>query len=151
MSVAVEIRDALKRKHSSYRRGAGGILFFELATGTGYSLGDPNRIDAFHMEDMPSKGFRRTSYEIKISRSDFAREVRSPLKRRAAMRVSNQFYFVTPEGMLKPEEIPIECGLMELVGRYLKVKVIAPFRDGQPSSWPFVAAIARRAVKGDAA
>ncbi len=30
-----------------------------------------SRVDAFHMEDVPTLGFRRTAYEVKVSRRDF--------------------------------------------------------------------------------
>ncbi len=144
--------DAISKRHSDYGGKPEGILIFELATGTGYSAGEPSRLDAFHMGDTISKGLKRTAYEVKISRSDFLREIRDPRKRRAAMRVSNQFYFVTPVGMVKPEEIPLECGLMECMeGGHLTTTVEAPYRDGMPASWLFFAAVARRLVKTYAA
>lgn len=138
---------AIAKHHTTYGGKVEGILIFELRTGTGYSAGEPSRIDAFHMEDVLSKGLKRTAYEIKISRSDFMREIKDPRKRRAALRVSNQFYFVTPPGLLKPEEIPQECGLMECGEYGLIEKVNAPYRDGMPPSWLFFASVARRLLK----
>ena len=90
------MRGLIQRRHTSYGKPAG-ILIFELATGTGYAAGEPNRLDAFFMAETISKGLLRVAYEIKTSRSDFLREIREPRKRRAALRVSNQFYFVTPQ------------------------------------------------------
>jgi hypothetical protein len=138
---------AIRAHHSDYSGKPDGILVFELATGTGYAHGEPNRIDAFWMAAEPSKGLKRIAYEIKTSRGDFLREIRDPRKRRAALRVSNQFFFVTPPGIAKPEEIPLECGLKEVhEGRLVSV-VDAPFRDGLPASWHFFAAFARRIMK----
>lgn len=146
----ITIEDALTKRHSAYDRrlrrvAVDGILVFELATGTGFMHGEPNRIDAFHMADVPSKGFLRTAYEIKKSRADFLREIRAPLKRRAALRVSNQFFFATTRGVAKSEEVPLECGLLEMDdnGHMLTV-VNAPHRDGNPASWAFFASFARR-------
>ena len=141
------IEQAIKNRHSDFRGKLKGILIFELATGTGFSAGEPNRIDAFFMSDIPSKGLNRIAYEIKWSRSDFLRELRYPLKRRAALRVSNQFYFVAPPGVAKKEEIPLECGLMEFKDGRLHVVVEAPYRDGLPANWLFFAAVARRFQK----
>jgi hypothetical protein len=142
--------DAIRKRHSDWRGRLEGVLIFELATGTGYAHGEPNRLDAFHMAVEPSKGLKRTAYEVKVSRSDFQREIRDPRKRRAALRVSNQFYFITPPGLVRPEEVPLECGLLE-IGEEGKLplieRVAAPFRDGQPASWHFFAAFARRIVK----
>jgi len=145
----MDIESAITARHTNWKGKLVGILFFELATSVGHSMGEPNRMDAFHMEDMPSKGFHRTAYEIKISRSDFLREIKNPEKRKAALRVSNQFYFVAPEGLIKPEEIPMECGLLELYGERLITTVNAPVRDGMPSSWMFFSAIGRRVMKMD--
>lgn len=142
-----QITEAIRKRHSDYRGGMDGVLVFEMSTGTGHQHGEPNRLDAFHMAVHPSKGLKRTVYEIKVSRSDFLREIKEPRKRRAALRVSNQFYFVTPSGLLEPQEIPLECGLLEFDGKLLRETVSAPFRDGLPASWYFFAAFARRVLK----
>lgn len=141
---------AIRRRHTTYKGKPRGLLFFEMRTGTGWSQGEPSRIDAFHMEETPSKSFLRTAYEIKISRSDFLSEIRKPEKRKAAMRVSNKFFFVTPEGLVDPGEIPLDCGLLELQDGTLRVVVKAPYRDSVPPTWGFFAAIARRVEKGGA-
>jgi hypothetical protein len=39
--------------------------------------------------------------------------LKHPLKRRIGMRYSNEFYFVTPAGLVEIAEIPAECGLVE--------------------------------------
>lgn len=135
---------AIKRRHSDWRGLVDGVLVFEMPTGTGYRHGEPNRIDAWHMSVLPAQNFHRTSYEVKVSRRDFVRELRHPLKRRAAMRVSNQFYFVAPMGVIRVEEVPLGCGFLELEGGKLREVVKAPHRDGEPSSWAFFAAFARR-------
>ncbi len=133
----------------------------ELRLGTGYTCRVSGRrvlsevearVDAFAINAYPSKRCQRVAYEIKISRSDFTREICQPLKRRPALLLTNQFYFVTPAGLLKPEEIPQECGLMEIrecEAGYLVWKeiVTAPWRETGPAPWYFVAAIARRFVR----
>lgn len=53
-----------------------------------------------------------TGYEIKVSRSDFARDE----KWRGYLAYCNEFYFVCPAGLLKPEEIPAPAGLMTVSG-----------------------------------
>ena len=56
---------------------------------------------------------KRVCYEVKTSRADFLSELKRPLKRRIGMRYSNEFYFVTPAGLISLAEIPPECGLVE--------------------------------------
>jgi hypothetical protein len=86
---------------------------------------------------------KRICYEVKISRSDYLSEMKHPLKRRLGMRYSNEFYFLTPAGMLQPSEIPVECGLIEVQGGFPVVKVPAPWRETPGPTWQFVASMIR--------
>jgi hypothetical protein len=110
---------------------------------------------------------KRVCYEVKMSRSDFLGEIRRPLKRRIGMRFSIEFYFVTPGGMLAHEEVPSDCGLIEIgqanteesrrlvrrnegffslqpdTGVFCIVAVPAPWRDTPGPTWQFVAAMLR--------
>lgn len=49
-----------------------------------------------------------TGYEIKVSRSDFIRDTKWP----AYLNMCHEFYFVCPKGMIQPEELPDEVGLL---------------------------------------
>jgi hypothetical protein len=64
------------------------------------------RIDALMFE-----GKTRTAVEIKISRADFFRD--TPAKRAAWQRHTHRFIYLTPRGLVKPEEVPAGCGLWE--------------------------------------
>lgn len=87
------------------------------------------------------------SFEIKASRGDLLNELKKPGKRRDALMVSTHFYFVTPAGLMRPEELPAECGLMEWTGSKLVVTVKAPRRSFEGGArWTFVQALARRIV-----
>jgi hypothetical protein len=120
-------------------------FFDELRIGTGYGKDAEQRFDAWAIHYFPSKRNVSRCYEIKISRSDFKSEIRKPLKRRPGLRLANEFYFVTPENLLDPAEIPPECGLMEVNSKgNLKIKLQAPFRDIMPPTWLFMSAICRR-------
>lgn len=145
------LKEAIRRRHSNWKKEIEGILIFELPTGTGFAHGEPNRIDAFFMSVFPSEGLKRVAYEIKSSRADFRREIKEPRKRRAALRVSNEFYFVAPIGIIPVAEVPLECGLIEVYDDGgITITVKAPYRDSMPSSWHFFAAFARRLLKLEA-
>ena len=131
------------------------VLFRELRVGTGFGRVNQQRIDAWAMDTWPSGLMTRTAYEAKVSRSDFLVEIRNPIKRRAALLFSNLYYFVTPPGMVKPEEIPAECGLCECwayEGQEFRLWCVvpAPWRDNPPPTWSFFAAIARRVLREEA-
>lgn len=134
-------------------------FFKELRVGTGfkgYSLdrewGNPEqRIDAWVINCWPSQEFKRLAFEVKISRSDFLKELAEPTKRQVALKFSNEFYFAAPAGLIKSDELPEECGLIEVYedGR-TRIRRRAPTRPGSDPCWRFVAALARRTFDRDA-
>jgi len=82
--------------------------------------------------------------EIKVTLQDFKHEIDNPDKRVLALELSSQYFFAAPKGMIRPDEIPDECGLMELdKGGMIHVTVPAPHRrPGQPT-WRLLGAVAR--------
>jgi hypothetical protein len=143
------------------------LFLRELRVGTGRRNGSAQRLDAFALNSLPHTGMKRVCYEVKTSRGDFLAELKHPLKRRIGMRYSNEFYFVTPAGLLEIAEVPAECGLIEaglatgaewklLMSRhagffhfdpstqsYCIVRVPAPWRDTPGPTWQLVAAMLR--------
>lgn len=143
------------------------IFLRELRVGTGRRNGAMQRVDAFALNTLPHLAMKRVCYEVKISRGDFLLELKQPLKRRVGMRYSNEFYFVAPAGMCRPEEIPVECGLIEAgrctpeewkvlmkrhagffsfdpaSGLYAMTVVNAPWRDTPGPSWQLLASMVR--------
>lgn len=121
------------------------IFFGELRAGSGYRYGADQRIDAWAMSCYPSEKLVKLAFEIKVSRADFLREMAKPRKREFAMSVSNQFYFVTPPGLVTKNELPDDCGLME-VGADGETKIVqrAPERLCERPSWLFIASLGRR-------
>lgn len=101
--------------------------------------------------------YERLGLEIKVSRADFQREVRDPTKRATWHNMVHRFAYVTPKGMLKKEEVPEGCGLLEfdqgaLFGdQRLKWAVIAPSRDDLPQSFDdrWVVYLAGRAARAE--
>lgn len=141
------------------------VFFKELRAGTGWGKRSEQRIDLWAIHPFPSRHVERIAFEVKVSRQDFLNELKDPLKRRGALLLSNRFYFVTPPGLARPEEIPIECGLIEVcpgkknekpVGEgwsrrnfarsiYWSREVVdAPVRESVLPTWRFVASLARR-------
>jgi len=145
------------------------LFLRELRVGSGRGGGRQSlqRLDAFALNCYPHKAMRRVCYEVKLSRADFLSELRQPLKRRIGMRYSNEFYFVTPAGMVDAAEIPAGCGLIEAgVGEveeyrralekqegffhfdpasrgYCVLVLPAPWRDTPGPTWELTAAMLR--------
>ena len=143
------------------------LFLRELRVGTGRHNGNAQRLDAFALNTLPHTAMKRVGYEIKISRADFLTELKHPLKRRMGMRYSNEFYFVSPTGVMEISEIPADCGWIEvghatpeewrhLISRhagffnydlpttsYCMVRVPAPWRDTPGPTWQLIAAMLR--------
>ena len=82
--------------------------------------------------------------EIKVSKQDYKHEIEDSEKRALALELSSQYYFATPQGMIRPDEIPEECGLMELdKGGMIRVTVAAPHRRPGECTWRLMGAVAR--------
>ena len=131
------ITELLKIKHE----GPQWARFVELNQGTGGRMG--RRIDFYAMNVWPSNGYHRIAYEIKLTRADFAKEINDPTKRKFAERVANECYFVTPAGMIQPDELPEWWGLYEVIKNGLRRKVIAKQRKIEDPPLAFVASLAR--------
>jgi len=124
----------------------GWLFLRELRVGTGRQASHAQRLDAFALCSWPHTGMKRVCYEVKVSRADFLCELKHPLKRRIGMRYSNEFFFVTPPGLLRLEEIPAECGWLEVdINKpdFCTVTVPAPWRDTPGPTWQLVAAMLR--------
>jgi hypothetical protein len=143
------------------------IFLRELRIGLGHRGHAMQRLDAFALNCLPHLASKRVCYELKTSRADFLSEVKRPLKRRIGMRYSNEFFFVTPDQLLTVDEVPVDCGLIEVgfAGTdeskealrrrpapfffdperscYCVVTVPAPWRDTPGPTWQFAAAMLR--------
>lgn len=136
----------------------GNITVAELRMGSGYGGAEQRTIDLWTIDSGPATGNRATSYEVKVDRSDFLGDIRSPLKQRGARLFSDKFYYVTPAGLVRPEEVPVWAGLLEVyepdkswVGHMydgvrlgLREVVPAPVLSKAAPSWPLVVSLLRR-------
>ena len=121
--------------------------FFELRSGTGAMAG--SAIDAFVMNVWPSEKFTRYAFEIKISRQDMMHELNHPKKRQWSFDMSNEFWFVCAPGIVKPDEIPENCGLLVVSknGRMLRSLKRAQWREVDDLKMHQAASIIRAASR----
>lgn len=158
MATATDVLDAVARKHSRCAL----IREVTVTDPEADRYGDTNawaengrvgpmpafaptfrRIDGLLLDG----GGTRTAIEVKISRSDFARE--SEEKRRPWRKITHRFVYATPVGLLQRYEIPDGCGLWEVdeAGR-VHVSVRARInRDPEPIPHQVLVALAYRLKK----
>ena len=142
------ITEALRQHYAQRKFREQWAFFGELRLGTGYADISEKRIDAFVLNLWPSKNYRSISFEIKISRGDFKKEVKDPMKRYPGMMISNEFYFVTPPSLISVDELPEYCGLMEVNEESKLVTVRrAVYRPKMNPTWNFISSICRRVIK----
>lgn len=104
------------------------------------------RCDFWTLAPCQSKGYAATAYEIKVSRADYRRD--TPTKQREARLFSDRFYYVTPPGLVKPDEVPDWAGLIEIHDDerpFARKKIIvpAPLRDKDAPSWELIVSLLR--------
>lgn len=54
-------------------------------------------------------------HEVKVSRADFLADVARPEKRAAYAQLAKVVYYAAPAGMIRADEVPDGCGLLEEV------------------------------------
>lgn len=136
--ITGKMLDALKNKYCLDEW----AFIEEISVSTGFS---PQRLDGFAINCWPMNKYRSIAFEIKASRGDFLTEIKSPAKRLQGMAISNQFFFVAPWGMIKKEEIPEGCGLLEYRDpRDLITTKRSTITTADSPSWWLLASITRR-------
>lgn len=106
------------------------------------------RADAIAMSLWPSRGLIIRGFEIKQSRSDLKRESKDPEKAETVARFCDEWWFVTPEGLVNDieTEIPPRWGLMEACKKgHLRTRKKAERTDAAEPNREFLAAVLRRA------
>lgn len=141
-------RDILALLYKRYGKDPSKWLFIpEMRVGTAYEQDSQQQIDLWVMGLWPSNDYARISFEIKVSKTDYKRELEKPNKRRAAMRLSNYYWFVAPVGIIDPQTVPIDCGLMDVMPEgHIRRTIPAPWRDTPMPTWRFFAAFGRRVI-----
>lgn len=124
-------------------------LLWEVADSTGAGRG--GYADAVAMSLYPSAGLDLLGFELKVSRSDLARELANPAKcERLAKRV-DRWWLVLGEGVpFDPAEIPTPWGIQVAKGGKLTIKRHAAQLHPEPVivSRLFLGALLRRADGG---
>ena len=137
-SKDVDLHALLRQRYSN----PAWAFCFEVPDGT--SDNKRRTIDALAMGCWRSEGIHLHGFEIKHSRSDWLKELDSPDKQMTWMPYLHRFWIVAVKGIVKPEELPAEWGLMENRGSGLKVSSAASLMKPKDIPHKMLAAIMRR-------
>ena len=111
-------------------------------------------IDAMALGLWPSRGHELHAFEVKVSRSDWRRELADPAKAEAFCKLADRFWVVAPRGVVPVDEVPETWGLLETHGTTtptLRVTQAAPKLEpatGRAVSRGFLACLLRAAGTG---
>ncbi len=127
-------------------------LLTELRLSTGY-IGSEQRMDAVAFNCWPSKNFHRIGFEVKASRADLLRDLRTH-KWRGYLPFVHQFYFVLPRDIkLTWDELPPEAGVIRWNGENVTMTMTQNAPEHEPeyarerSDMGFYLSVVRRALQ----
>jgi hypothetical protein len=116
-------------------------LLEEVAPKTG---GGTRYADAVAVNLWSSRGHAVHGFEIKVSRSDWLRELKQPEKAEDVYQYCDYWWIVAPKGIVKDGELPPTWGLLELRESGLVQSVAAPKLSPKPITRGFFASLMRR-------
>lgn len=126
-------------------RHAEDVFVPECKNGPTQSVSNFARVDAWAMK----KSWTRPcvwGYEIKVSRTDFVGDS----KWMSYLPMCNELYFVAPKGLIRPDELSADVGLLEVNGSRLVTKKKSGYRDIQipENVWRYIL-MCRTNIKGE--
>ena len=138
-----QVLDLLRHYHRKDWRDEREWAFFTHVR-TPWNVRQTREADAVAMNMWASKEFAVHGFEVKVSRSDWRREIEQPTKWLGIGGWCSRWTVVAPAGVVKLEEVPEPWGALVIDGDWLKVMKRAPKLEPKPLSAGFVAALVRR-------
>lgn len=140
--TSADMRAAVRERY-----GRAAAVFDEVGDSTGHR-GERRRADCVAMGLWPSRGLYLEGIEIKVSRSDWLAELKSPAKADAVGKYCDFWWLAAADAtIVRDGELPPNWGLLVLEGKALKVVKQAPKLEGADLDRGFVAALLRRAAE----
>lgn len=91
-----------------------------------------------------SRGYAITGFEVKVSRSDWLRELKQPEKSEPILTKCDFWYLVAPDEVYLADEVPPSWGILSFKNGQLREKRKAPKLEPKPITRAFVAQMFRR-------
>lgn len=124
-----------------YLSGGEWVVQFEVGNSTGHKTN--RHADAVAMSIWPSRGYKIHGYEIKVSRSDWQRELREPQKADAIGQYCDAWFLIAPPDIVHEVEVPETWGWLVPSGKSLRIKKQPKPLPPKPLGRDFIAAMLR--------
>lgn len=106
-------------------------LLSQVRNGTGFARRQDRTADAIAVSCYPSRGLYLAGIEIKVSRSDWMRELADPDKSVELQKYCKYWYVAAPTGVIQPGEVPETWGYLE-INKKVKDHGAPPLEHQQP-------------------
>lgn len=118
----------------------------QVRNGTGFARGRDSTADAIAVSCYPSRGLYLIGIEIKVSRSDWVKELKNPGKSVSMQKYCRSWYVAAPDGLIDNGEVPDLWGNI-VCGRRAKISKSAPVLDPEPVDILLLCSILRNAAE----
>jgi hypothetical protein len=119
----------------------------QVRNGAGYARRQTRTCDALVASVYPSRGLYLTGFEIKVSRSDWKKELAHAEKSVELQRFCKYWYVAAPVGVVPVAELPETWGLVEVQASTASIVKPAPVLEWQQPDLLFVCSVLRSAVE----
>lgn len=120
--------DLLLDRYTSIRRGSTSDRWIRAEHVASNMGNDSKRIaDFIAVDKYPSSGLALHGHEVKVTRSDWLSELRTPAKAESFVRYMDYWWLLVPNPtIVKPGELPAGWGLLVKSGNKLRAQISAP-------------------------
>lgn len=116
----------------------------QVSNGTGWVRSTKRWADALALNLWPSRGLELLGFEIKVSRSDWLKELKDPAKSSDIQGFCDRWWLVAgDDSIVRVGELPSTWGLMVVKNNKLKVVVEAPKLESKAVDRPMLCSILR--------
>ncbi len=119
----------------------------QVRNGTGFARKQDRTADAIAVSCYPSRGLYLIGVEIKVSRSDWRKELADPQKAADMQKYCRYWYIAAQKGVVLLGELPSNWGLIEC-DKTARIKIPAPKLECKPLDMLMFCSILRNATDG---
>jgi hypothetical protein len=144
--TAAELDSLIRKRYAK----DGWVYASEVCNTTGFDA--TRRADGIGMGIWPSTGMKIDGFEIKVSRSDWLKELDDIEKADTFIKYCHFWWIVSPDGIIRPSELPMGWGHMIPTsnGSKVRVRVRAAENASAELDYPFLASFLRKALAANA-
>lgn len=118
------------------------IVLYEVRDGTGFSTAG-RRADALALGVWPSRGLQIVGFEVKVSRTDWQRELARPAKAESIARQCDEWWVVSANGAVDGGDVPKGWGWLEADAKGLALRKAHPAKKPAKLEREFLMSVVR--------